>query len=406
MLSPYAQDVQFDSEAAHQDDISAALHQLEAYIRRQRYRGYDPYDGLMSPLFRLPMLRSSKPVRLGFQQMLRRLPLNLRPLLGIRPGLNPVTLGLCLQASGYLQQLYPAQASEYRREAAWCLETLLRLQSRGYSGACWGYDFDWEARYHRQPAFTPTVVATGFVTNALFEYHQLTGDGDALAPCLSAVDFVRRDLQRTWRGRTFCFSYSPSDRQVVFNATMKGARLLAQAYSVTGDPALLDDARRTVEFVMAAQDERGAWAYAHGDSRRWIDNFHTAYLLDCLDAYIRLTSDATYQPQLQRGFDFYRHQFFTGDGAPKYYHNRRTPIDATAAAQSIITLCRFGEVAGATRVARWMITHMQDRRGYFWYRAYPWLTNRIPYMRWSNAWMYLALASLIYTRERHDLDRL
>ena len=61
-----------------------SLSKLEAYLVRERFRGYDPYDTLMSPLFRLPVLRSSKMFRFAAQQVVRRLGLNLRPLLRAR----------------------------------------------------------------------------------------------------------------------------------------------------------------------------------------------------------------------------------------------------------------------------------------------------------------------------------
>ena len=41
------------------------------------------------------------------------------------------------------------------------------------------------------------------------------------------------DLYRTYVNDSFCFSYSPFDKQQVYNASAKGIRLLAQVYSVT-----------------------------------------------------------------------------------------------------------------------------------------------------------------------------
>ena len=77
--------------------IEESLQRLVNYIESQNYRGYDPYDALKSPLFRLPILKSNKLIRFGAQQLVKRSPLNLRPLLGIPKGYNPVTLGLCIQ---------------------------------------------------------------------------------------------------------------------------------------------------------------------------------------------------------------------------------------------------------------------------------------------------------------------
>ena len=46
------------------------------------------------------------------------------------------------------------------------------------------------------------------------------------------------------------------------------------------------------------------------------------------------------------------------------------------------------------------MTHMWNRKGYFYYQVLPFFTNRISYMRWSQAWMLLALATMLEgTRE-------
>jgi len=38
---------------------------------------------------------------------------------------------------------------------------------------------------------------------------------------------------------------------------------------------------------------------------------------------------------------------------------------------------------------------MQDIEGFFYYQKWKWYTNKIPYIRWSQAWMFYALAYLI-----------
>ena len=384
------------SEAAPMDEaIRRGLLRLEEYIHDEQYSGYDPYDVLTSPLFTLPIARSSRVVRLSAQQVVRRLPVNVRPLLRIPKGRNPVTYGLCLNAYARLRSVFPEKDDFYRRQAEYCIQQLLKFRSNGYSGACWGYDFDWEGRYARIPAFTPTVVATGIVADGLFAAYRLLAIEEANTLLQSASTFVLKDLRKSWDGDSFCFSYSPFDTQSVFNATMKGARLLVQAYVGSKDPILLEEARNTVRYVLRHQRSDGSWPYSAGDARTWSDNFHTGYVLDCLHEYSRLSGDTSVNTNLARGFAFYRSRFFSPDGMPLYYHNKTYPIDATAAAQSILTLTRFGEQDFARQVASWMVKHMQDPRGFFYYRRHRYYTNRISYMRWSNAWMYLALSTLV-----------
>src|SRR5438445_8139606 len=97
--------------------LAESLRKLEAHLLRERFRGYDPYDALTSPLFRLPVLRSSRWLRLAAQQALKRSPYNLRPLLGIPKGYNPVTLAFVLEASAYHAQADAGRAHLHRARA-------------------------------------------------------------------------------------------------------------------------------------------------------------------------------------------------------------------------------------------------------------------------------------------------
>lgn len=373
--------------------VAQSLDALERHIEHERFRGYDPYDALSSPVFRLPVLRSSKWLRIAGEQALKRASFNLRPLLGIRKGYNPVTLAFVLQGSAYRALAEPERSNVHRARAEHCVLELERLRTPGYSGHCWGYPHDWEARYGRLPAWTPTVVVTGIVTNALFVAYRLLGLGRAAEMCESAVRFVLDDLPRTVADDgTFCWAYFPGDNQRVLNATMKGARLCAQVYAITGDESLLEPAARTVAYVARHQAQDGSWPYAVGDSRRWSDNFHTAYVLDALDSYEKCSEDGSFLEVEEKGWEYYRRRFFLDGRIPKYYQDQVYPVDATACGQSLLTLCRFGDVETAKRVAEWTIRTMQRPDGHFAYQLHRRRLIRIPYMRWSCAYMYVGLS--------------
>jgi hypothetical protein len=385
--------------------VGRSLGRLEAYLVAENLRGYDPYDALSSPLFRLPVLRSSKRLRLAALQALKRSPYNVRPLLGIPKGYNPVTLAFVLEASAYRAHTDRQREAIHHARAAECVAELAQLRTPGYSGDCWGYPFDWEARFGRLPAKTPTIVATGIVTNALFVAYRLLRLENAFEMCKSAGRFVLDDLPRAVADDgTFCWGYYPSDTQRVLNATMKGARLCAQIYSVTGEDAFLEPASQTAEYVARHQRDDGSWPYAAGDVRQWADNFHTAYVLDAFDSYARCTGDERFQSTKARGWRYYREQFFLDARIPKYYPEKKYPIDATACAQSLLTLCRFGDVETASQVADWTIGNMQRADGHFVYQVRRRRVVDIPYMRWSSAYMYAGLSKLTYALADGALD--
>jgi hypothetical protein len=374
-------------------DLTAALDRTEARLLRDGYRGYDPYDALTSPLFRLPLLRSAHLPRWGFQQVLKRLPLQTRPLLGIRPGYNPVTLGLAVQA--WTERDRAAGADRRRAEVERLVAELQRLRSPGWSGSCWGYDFDWEARYASFPAGLPTVVATGFVTHALFQAHAHYGLPAARDLVVDAAAFVLQDLNRTDVEDGFCFSYSPRDHNTVINATVKGARLLVQAAHLAGGNAgWVDTARTTLRYVAAHQQPDGKWPYALGDARSWADHFHTCYNLDGLAAFQELAADDTFAGVIERGTDYYRRHFFRADGAPRYYDNEAYPLDATCCGQALLTLVRLGDLDQAGRTAAWILDRMALPDGAWKYQITPHRENRLVYVRWSVAWIAAGLAAL------------
>jgi hypothetical protein len=382
--------------------VRKALADTDAYVVREDFKTNDPWDALLSPIFRLPLLNSSKYVRVAAQQVLRRLFVNVRPLLGIKKVVSVVTLARMLEGYAHLFAIDPPHRDYYGNRIEFCLRGIEALRSPGYSGDCWGYQWDWEPFYGSMPipAGHPNIVVTGIVTNALFETHRLAGVQAPLDSCVSAAEFLLRDVERVVAtDDSFCWGYFPRDRQLVPNATMKGARLCAQVFSLTGDRELRDTARTTVKFVAAHQRPDGAWPYAVGDARSWVDNFHTGYVLECLDAYERYADDTSFSSAKARGWQYYRASFLTEDYVPKYYDHRVTPIDATACAQTISTLCTFGDVPAAAQVALWTIAQMQRPDGGFVYQRHSHFTNRIPYVRWSIAPMFSALARLLYALE-------
>lgn len=378
------------------DIILECLNGLQKNLIKYKYAGYDPYDVLNSPLFHFPILNKNKPIRFYSQQIFRRIPINLRPIIRIKKEVNPVTLGLAVQAYSYLIQIFPENKKIYLAEIDKCMEQLKRLSSKGYSGNCWGYNFDWEARYTKINKFVPTVVATGIITNGLFENYKLLKNQASKEIVIDAANFVLKDLNKYKSEAGICYSYSPVDNQRVFNASIKGARLLTQVYSITNDQTLLNEINALVNFVAVNQRLDGSWAYSDGDARIWSDNYHTAYVLDCLYEINNFVNIPELNRVIKKGLTFYKNSFFLEDGTPKYYNNKTHPIDATSGAQSILTLSRFGSYEQAEKVINWMIGNMYNQGGYFYYQKLKYYKHKTSYPRWSNAWMFLAISYYLY----------
>lgn len=395
-----------------QDYIINSFISLKNYCEQEHFKGWDPYDGLNSKVLQaLPFWKRSAICRLVVIQGFKRCPINLRRITLVPKEYNAKGIGLFL--SGYCN-LYKAVRKHPEWESVWgtaeqlkeqiiaLSELLISLRSKGnYSGACWGYNFDWQARrLFLFPKNTPTVVATNFCATALMEAYEITGDERYLKTALSAADFVIKDLHRTPYKEDFLFSYSPlKGNDTVFNASLLGSRLLSYCYHYTHNEEYRSLAEQSIKACCGGQRMDGAWVYGMLPVQDWVDSFHTGYNLDALIAYQELTGDKTYNSYIERGFDYYIHHFFEPDGTPKYFDNKMYPIDIHCPGQLLVTLSRlhkYDEYAElAEKVLNWTIRNMQDKRGYFYYQLKPGISSKISYMRWSNAFMFNALSNYL-----------
>jgi hypothetical protein len=131
-----------------------------------------------------------------------------------------------------------------------------------------------------------------------------------------------------------------------------------------------------------------------------VDGFHTGYNLCALSAYRRCTGDGSFDHAIARGYEFYKSECFSSDGVPKYFENQMYPIDIHACAQAALTFCEFAEsdpdaMNRAVQVALWTIRNMRSPEGWFYYQRHRTWTNRTPYMRWAQAWMFRAMARVL-----------
>ena len=396
------------------DNLIGHFSALKQYCEKENFKGWDPYDGLNSKVFQtLPFLKHSAICRLIMIQGFKRCPWNLRKLFLIPKEHNAKGIGLFLQ--GYCN-LYKAVkgnatlekelglADELKSMIVKIGDLLLSLQSKGYSGACWGYNFDWQARrLFLFPKYTPTVVATNFCATALIDAYEVTGEKRFLDSALSAAHFVMKDLHRAPYKGGFLFSYSPlKGNDTVFNASILGSKLLSYCYYYTKDEAYKEAARQSILACCTGQQEDGSWVYGMLPVQSWKDSFHTGYNLDGLIAYEEMTGDTSFHSYIHKGFEFYIRNFFEADGCPKYYHNKKYPIDIHCPGQLFVTLSRLHIFAEheelAEKVLRWTIANMQDKKGYFYYQLKPGVSSKISYMRWSNAFMFNSLSYYILSK--------
>ncbi|SRR5258706_428182 len=378
------------------NEVHQSLLKLDHWVANANWKAYDTFDGLSSPLARV-MTVNHPLLKQVWQQAVRRFPINLRPLLGIKPGMS--TKGMGFFAQGYLRLHQTHALPVYYEKMKFCLDWLMQNRSSGFKGFCWGNHFDYQSRGGSIPKGTPTIVWTGLIAHAFVDAYEAMGEERYLDVARSACDFILDELGWMEMNPGVCLRYYPRATIPIHNSSMIGASLLARVSAVSPNERYREMAERAVQFTVHHQTKEGGWYYGVGEKWAWIDSFHTGYVLEALDIFSRDAGTDKYQEALRRGYDFFVKTFFKVDGTPRYYDHKTLPIDIQCASQAIQTLISLRalhpeSVALAVKVAHWTIVNMQDKSGYFYYRKYPFVTNKTPTLHWGQATMFAALALL------------
>lgn len=387
---------------------------LKSYCEAQNFLGWDPYDGLNSKVFQALPIKHWDLARLAWIQGFKRSPINFRKLLLVPKEHNAKGIGLFLSGYCNLYDLALEGETDFGTKEELLskineLANLLNeLKNTNFSGACWGYNFPWQARrLFLFPKDTPTVVATTFCVEALFKAYDITKKEDYKTLALSAANFVMNDLNRTPHHSGFLFSYSPyKGNNTVYNASLLGAKILSLCYKYSSKKIYKQTALKAVKAACDSQEKDGSWVYGLLSVQSWIDSFHTGYNLDAINIYQDCTGDHQFEENIKKGFDYYIHNFFEKNGTPKYYHNKIYPIDIHCPGQLFVTLSKLKNFKNnkvlADSVFNWSIQNMQSPKGFFYYQLKKLISSKISYMRWSNAFMFNAMS--YYLKENHTLD--
>jgi hypothetical protein len=381
-------------------DFISAHHELWSWVRAHDFAGHDPYDGLNSSLFQATPLRHSRAARLAWTQFLKRSSINLRKIAGVPAERN--AKGIALFALAAIADYRRLQTKEAEVTARELLDDLIGMGLKGWRGACWGYNFDWQSRSFFAPKGAPTIIPTAFAARALCEAAEVIDRDEYLPFARTICDFILNDLnQSDATSEEVCFSYSPLDQTRVFNASLMAAEVLATVGGMLREQSLCEGAMRATRYVVRRQLNDGSWAYGADGHQTWSDNFHTGFILTSLSRIMKgCEAGDEIEPALAHGFEFWKERFFLSNGWPKYYPNRLYPADIHSTAAAIVTLVelrgRFpGTLGLAERIAGWSIENMRSSEGYFYYQRHRFHTTRIPYMRWSQAWMVYAISQLL-----------
>jgi hypothetical protein len=254
-----------------------------------------------------------------------------------------------------------------------------------------------QTRVFGYPRNAPNVIATSFIAQALLDACEL-GVDDRSELISETVAFLLARLRHDGY-----FTYLEGETELVHNANALACAVLARGARVLGHDEWLEPLERALRPTLEQQRDDGSWPYAERAGHDWVDNFHTAYVLEALAECGRSLPEV-HEP-LQRGVDYWRDRMFLPNGRPKYYVEKALPLDAHCYATAIDTWVALSDhrpdaVQQARRVAQLLVADLMTPAGYVRFQRRQWYSNSVPLIRWSTAPSFKALAGLQLLEER------
>jgi len=389
--------------------VRNSIVKLDKWLEKNGWEGYDPYD-----IRELPFLQ-----RLQNCRILRRLisglenlnPEFFRKVLRVEKKINAKGMGLF--ADAYLNLYNITGENNYKIKAKKIINWLDNNYSKGYSGKCWGYPFDWHSKIFI-PKGTPSGVVTSVVGNAYWNFYKTTGEKRYLSVCKSICTFILSDLNIDEIDLDkICFSYTPLDKFHVNNANLFVAEFLIKVGKEINNIEFIEKGLKAVNYTLSQQNEDGSIFYwgKDQDNRCSIDHYHSGFEIRSLYSIWKLTKEKRIYKAVSGYYQFYLHNLFKNKAIPKLTPRRTNPIDIHSCAEAI--LCNSilsesfpDEQAYFRNSLNWTIKNMQHRHGWFIYmiiniKGIKWKI-KIPYIRWGQAWMLNALSNALIILQNYN----
>ncbi|AEC51936.1 hypothetical protein PNA2_1020 [Pyrococcus sp. NA2] len=384
-----------------------SLNSLYSWVKRERYLGWDPYDGLSGKISR--KFADKKLLNIAIIQLNLYSPVNLRPLFGIRKGRSNKALALFSRAYLYLYSITGSE--EFKIEAKTILNALeeQNISNDNRKFSCASYYFAYIAPKHYLSSSVPDIICVTESIKSFVTAYEVLGKRKYLNLALRGTNFLVNDLLELYKDVAY-FKYTPEERgKIVFNVSALALETIASLLKHAFNTSLIEIGENIIELLLKHQRKDGAWPYSlYLDSGiyYWQIDYHQGFILDGLATFLPYIQNEELRKitlkSIESGVSFYMNRQFSSDGWSYYRYPIKYPIDIHNQAQGIITFSKLYKAFSdlkylnfAKRIAEWTIRNMQDSSGYFYTHKWPGFVNKTPYMRWAQAWMMLALSELL-----------
>jgi len=385
-----------------------SFNSLYSWVKRERYLGWDPYDGLSGEISR--KFADKKLLNIVMIQLNLYSPINLRPILKIEK--NRANKSSALFSRAYLHMYKTTKDSNFKIEAGRLLKELANknLLKGKKQFACSSYYFEYIAPKHRLAPEIPDIICiTEAIKSFTLAYETLKKKRYLVNSKRAVTTLIDELLCDDNKQGVVYFKYTPYEEdRIVFDVSALALDSISKFLRHSPDKELIGIGSEVLSSLLKYQANNGTWPFSYyipKNSYYWQIDYHQGFIIDGLVSFLPYVQKRLRQRTLRAiklAVEFYRHKQFNPDGWSYYRYPIKYPINIHNQAQGVITFTKLYHAFNtpkhldfARKIATWTIKNMQDPTGYFYSHLWPGLTNKIPYMRWAQAWMMLALAILL-----------
>lgn len=292
---------------------------------------------------------------------------------------------------------------------------LLQLQDlRLNNEYIWGLNFPYTSRFVDANANTPNIYNSATVGISICEYLSSQNNSD-----FSLVEKISNSIFSSFKFNTEAnlgwIEYYPNQKWPTYNVNALAAYFFTKANNTVGYKLINDDIiLQLLNLLIDEQNEDGSWYYSRSEKGKWIDGFHTGFILESL-AYIYsnyFKNNTNLERCLVKAYDYYINNLFTEDGFPKYFnYSSKYPIESQNCAQAIQTLSVLSIWTGLKnddlleKVIKNTLDNLYNDQGYFYYKKTNFLLYKQSYLRWSTSPMIVALKYYeLYKSTQNDIS--
>lgn len=197
------------------------------------------------------------------------------------------------------------------------IDWLIQNNSKGYSGYCWGLNFDWI--YSEKEIYdknTPFSTHSPYPMEALITYYEITKDENILTAIKSIFLFLENDIKiMKETDSLLILSYGVEKDRIVTNANSYLMYMYALLLDFIPDEReyIINKISKIYNFLLSVQNKDGSWIYQPYDKNSFIDCFHSAFVLKNINKTSKILTLINSEEVIESGYNYIINTFLDQD---------------------------------------------------------------------------------------------